>query len=132
MTGSIEELIPAQEQAIRLSPRDPQIGLYYSRIGCSHLLRSHLDEATIWYERARNAASEHPLFRALLASAYGLTGDIERAAAELTEARALARDDRYTSIAQLRAGENWGVPDVRSLAEATYFTGLRKAGLPEE
>jgi ATP/maltotriose-dependent transcriptional regulator MalT len=95
-------------------------------------LRSHLDEATIWYERARNAASEHPLFRALLASAYGLTGDIERAAAELTEARALARDDRYTSIAQLRAGENWGVPDVRSLAEATYFTGLRKAGLPEE
>jgi TolB-like protein len=26
MTGSIEALIPAQEQAIRLSPRDPQIG----------------------------------------------------------------------------------------------------------
>ena len=30
MTGSIEELIPAQEQAIRLSPRDPQVGLFYS------------------------------------------------------------------------------------------------------
>ena len=29
----MEELIPAQEQAIRLSPRDPQIGLFYSRIG---------------------------------------------------------------------------------------------------
>ena len=28
MIGSIEELIPAQEQAIRLSPRDPQIGLF--------------------------------------------------------------------------------------------------------
>src|SRR4029078_12154997 len=27
MTGAIAELIPAQEQAIRLSPRDPQIGL---------------------------------------------------------------------------------------------------------
>ena len=33
MTGAIEELIPAQEQAIRLSPRDPQIGLFYIRIG---------------------------------------------------------------------------------------------------
>ncbi len=33
MTGSMEELIPAQEKAVRLSPRDPQIGLFYSRIG---------------------------------------------------------------------------------------------------
>src|SRR5262249_11920693 len=32
MAGSVEVLIPAQEQAIRLSPRDPQIGLFYSRI----------------------------------------------------------------------------------------------------
>src|SRR5262249_14797354 len=37
MTGSIEALIPVQEQAIRLSPRDPQIGLFYSRIGRAHL-----------------------------------------------------------------------------------------------
>jgi TolB-like protein len=28
VTGSIAELIPAQERAIRLSPRDPQIGLF--------------------------------------------------------------------------------------------------------
>jgi len=43
MTGSIEELIPAQERTIRLSPRDPQIGLFCSRIGCSHLLQLHTD-----------------------------------------------------------------------------------------
>src|SRR5262249_19839873 len=55
MTGSMEELIPAQEQAIRLSPRDPQIGLFYSRIGCAHLLQSRIDEAIIWCEKARNA-----------------------------------------------------------------------------
>jgi hypothetical protein len=25
-----------------------------------------------------------------------------------------------------------GVPKIRALAEATYFAGLRKAGMPEE
>ena len=81
MTGSIEGLIPAQERAIRLSPRDPQIGLFYSRIGCVHLLQSRTDEAIVWCEKARNAAPAHPQFRIFLASAYALKGDTERAAA---------------------------------------------------
>jgi hypothetical protein len=37
----------------------------------------------------------------------------------------------YTSIAAMRAG-NWGVPAIRELHEATFFAGLRKAGVPEE
>jgi hypothetical protein len=32
-TGSIEEVIPLVERAIRLSPRDPNIALMYYRIG---------------------------------------------------------------------------------------------------
>src|SRR6266446_4866994 len=132
MTGSIEELIPTQERAIRLSPRDPQIGLFYSRIGCAHLLRSRIDEAIIWCERARNATPAHPQFRTFLASAYSLKGDTERATAELAEARGLVGDDRYASITRLRTAESWGVPKVRALVETTYFAGLRKAGVPEE
>jgi len=132
MTGSIEELIPAQEQAIRLSPRDPQIGLFYSRIGCVHLLQARLDEAITWCEKARNATPAHPQFRTFLASAHALKGDTERAAAELAEARRLVGEDRYSTIARLRAVESWGVPKVRALAETTYFAGLRKAGVPEE
>ena len=132
MTGSIEELIPAQEQAIRLSPRDPQIGLFFSRIGSGHLLQSRTDEATIWYEKARNATPAHPEFRTFLASVYALKGESERAAAELAEARRLVGDDRYSSIAQFRAISFWGAPKVRDLIEITYFAGLRKAGVPEE
>jgi TolB-like protein len=132
MTGLIEELIPAQEQAIRLSPRDPQIGLFYSRIGSGHLLRSHTDEAIIWYEKARNATPAHPEFRTFLAAVYALKGDAERAAGELAEARRLVGDDRYSSIARFRAISSWGVPEVRALVESTYFTGLCKAGVPEE
>jgi predicted Zn-dependent protease len=132
MTGSIEELIPAQERAIRLSPRDPQIGLFFSRIGCVHLLQSRTDEAIVWCEKARNATPAHLQFRTFLASAYALKGDAKPAAAELAEARRRVGDDRYSSIAHLRAAESWGVPKVRALVEATYFAGLRKAGLPEE
>jgi TolB-like protein/Flp pilus assembly protein TadD len=132
MTGAVEELVPAQEQAIRLSPRDPQIGLFYSRIGCVHLLQSRTGEAIAWCERARNATPAHPQFRAFLAAAHALAGDAERAAAELAEARKLTGDDRYASLARLRAAESWGVPTIRALVEATYFAGLRKAGTPEE
>jgi TolB-like protein/DNA-binding SARP family transcriptional activator len=130
VTGSIEEAIAAQEQAIRLSPRDPQIGLFYFRIGFVHLLQSRTDEAIIWCEKARNATPAHPLFHTLLAAAYALKGEIEHAAAELAEARRLVGDDRYSSIAHLRAIVSWGAP--KTLVESTYFAGLRKAGVPDE
>jgi TolB-like protein/DNA-binding SARP family transcriptional activator len=132
MTGSIEALIPAQEQAIRLSPRDPQIGLFYSRIGRAHLLQSRTDEAIVWCEKARNATPAAAIFRSFLASGYALKGDTERAAAELSQARRLVGDNRYSSISCLRDIEPWGVPKVRALCEATYFAGLRLAGVPEE
>jgi adenylate cyclase len=129
VTGSTEALIPAQERAIRLSPRDPQIGLFYFRIGFGYLLRSCTAEAIIWCEKARNATPAHPLFRTLLASAYALTGDNASAAAELAEARRLVGDDRYSSIARLRAVVSWGAP--KDLVDAAYFAGLRKVGVPE-
>jgi tetratricopeptide (TPR) repeat protein len=131
MAGSIEALIPAQEQAIRLSPRDPQIGLFYSRIGRGHLLQSRIDEAITWCEKARNATPAAAIFRSFLASGYALNGDMERAAAELAQARRLVGDDRYSSIARLRAVDSWGAPKVRALVEATYFAGLRMAGVPD-
>ena len=54
LTGSSEEVIPLMEQAIRLSPRDPQIGLWYWQIGRIHLLQSHVEEAIAWLEKARS------------------------------------------------------------------------------
>jgi tetratricopeptide (TPR) repeat protein len=132
LTGSPEEVIPLAEQAIRLSPRDPRIGYFYIRIGHAHLLQSCPDEAIPWLERARGAIPEIPFVHALLASAHGLKGDIERAAAELAKTRRLAADNRWSSIAHWNAVGYFGVPKVRTLMEATYFAGLRKAGVPEE
>jgi adenylate cyclase len=131
LSGSIEEAIPAQEQAIRLSPRDPN-GIPYLRIALVHLVQSRTDEAILWLEKARSAIPAHPSPHAYLASAYALKGDAERAATELAGARRLVSDDRYSSLTRLRAVGDWGVPKVRALFEATCFAGLRKAGMPEE
>jgi adenylate cyclase len=131
-TGSIEAMIPAMEQAIRLSPRDPHIGSWYAGIGTALLVQSRTAEAIPWLERANSDMPELPVIHARLASAYALEGDSERAAAELAVARRLVGDDRYTNIARLRAIGYFGVPKVRALFEATYFVGLRKAGMPEE
>jgi len=132
LIGSIEEAISLHEEAIRRSPRDPGIGNWYDRIGRIHLLQSRIDEAILWLEKARSANSEHPNVHVDLAAAYALKGETERAAIELAEARRLCPDGRYSSITRLKAAAHWGMPKIRALFEATYFAGLRKAGMPEE
>ena len=52
--GLIGEVAPLVQQALRLSPRDPSIGYFYSLIGTVHLLQSHVDEAIVWFERVRS------------------------------------------------------------------------------
>ena len=131
--GSIEEVIPLEEQAIRLSPRDPHISSRYHGVGTVHLLQSRTDEAIVWLEKGRSAMPTVPFLRSWLASAYALKGETERAAAELAEARRLAGEGSFSSIADMKkVGGWWGVPKIRALFEATYFAGLRKAGMPEE
>jgi adenylate cyclase len=132
--GSIKEVIPLVEQAIRLSPRDPGIGGWYYLIGTVHLLQSLTDQAIVWLEKARSATPTVPLQRSRLAAAYALRSETERAAAELAEARRLEGGNLFSSIARLKAhpGAWWGVPKIRALFEATYFAGLRKVGMPEE
>jgi adenylate cyclase len=132
--GSLDEAIPLAEQAIRLSPRDPGIGWWYAQIGTVHLLQSRTDEAIVWLEQARTAIPAVPAHHSRLAAAYALKGDIERAATELAEARRLAGGNSWPSIAEMKAGGWWGSlsPKTRALHEATFFAGLRKAGVPEE
>ena len=133
--GSMDEVIPLVEKAIRLSPRDPLIGSFYGLIGTVHLLQSQTDEAIVWFEKARNALPGTPIHHSHLAAAYALRGETKRAAAELAEAWRLASQDAYSSIAHLKKARPdlfGGVSKTRALIESTYFAGLRKAGMPEE
>jgi len=73
-TGLIDETIPLLQQLLRLSPRDPYIGIWYGRIGIAHLLQWRLDEAIVWLEKARTAMPSRPWTRASLAVAYAHNG----------------------------------------------------------
>ena len=98
-----------------------------SWICCSH----EPTKRSVWAERARNANLARPYPHAILASAYALKGDVERAGLELAEARSLRSDGAYSSIARNRAAFAC-LPKICALREATLYVGLRKAGMPEE
>jgi len=120
------------EQALRLSPRDPQIGYWYFRIGIVHLLQSRTQEALPWLEKARGAIPTFPLVYSFLGSAYALNGEPQRGAAELAETYRLSGKVWVSTIADMRVTGYWGPPKVRDLIETVYFAGLRKIGVPEE
>jgi adenylate cyclase len=127
-----EQVIPLQEQAIRFGPGEPFIADFYYRIGVARLLQSNIDDAIGALENARNGyPAQLADVHGCLAAAYALKGQTERAAIELAEARRLSHDDRFSTIARLKASQHVGSAKVRALFEQTYFAGLRKAGMPE-
>jgi adenylate cyclase len=131
--GSVDEVIPLVEYAIRLSPHDRNLAAWCWQIGAVHLLKARADEAVRWLEKARSAYAGYHYIHASLAAGYALRGETKRASVALGEARRLS--NRYSSIAGLKAAPGRQLleaPRLRALAEATYFAGLRKAGLPEE
>jgi tetratricopeptide (TPR) repeat protein len=111
----------------------------YSHVGWCKSMTGSLEALIPAQEKACNASTLHAIVLTFLASAYALEGRTERAAVVLAEACKLSRDGRCSSIARLKAdgiswGSSgyWGTPTIRTLFEATYFAGLRKAGMPEE
>jgi tetratricopeptide (TPR) repeat protein len=133
VTGAIEEAIPAQERAVRVSPRDPKIWFYYYWIGQAHPLQSRVDEAILWFERPASPIRNTRFPTPTSLPPAPLNGETERTTAELALARMLSGDDRYTSIARLRAVGPFRVPTIRALSEAaTYFASLRKAGMANQ
>jgi TolB-like protein/DNA-binding winged helix-turn-helix (wHTH) protein/Flp pilus assembly protein TadD len=130
--GLLDEAIALHERAIHLSPRDPQIGYWYHRIGMVHLLQSRLREAIPWLEKGRSALPTFPLAYSFLGAAYALNGETERGAAELAETYRLSGKLWVSTIADMKVTGYWGPPKIRALYEQVYFAGLRKLGVPEE
>jgi adenylate cyclase len=129
-----KDVIPSVEQAIRLSPRDPQLWYWDVLIARQYALQLRDDESLVWYEKALSANPTGAVVHVELAANYANKGDIEHAAAELAEAQRLTPDGRYSSIARLRAviGPCMMSAANCELRETLYFGGLRKAGMPEE
>jgi len=111
-------------QAMRLSPRDPDVGWWRVQLGEGELGLGHLDAAIDEYQRAIDFGYRlYPSYIGL-AAAYALSDKMSESKSALAEARRL---NAALSIKWLRTRWNWAFASLPSL-----FEGLRKAGMPEE
>ena len=118
--GRYAQAISDVQQAMRLSPRDPRIGLWLVNLGDAELGLGHVDTAIDNYHKAIDAGwRAYQPYRSL-AAAYALNGKIEEAASALAEARHL--NPQLTL--------KW--EQTHSVNLPPLVEGLRKAGLPEE
>jgi len=131
--GDPEAAITYIEKAIRLDPRSPRLFVAYINLARSHLFLGRTDDAIDLYKKARALNPSIWYVRLGLAGVLGLRGDIDEAKSEISEA--LKLKPAVNSLARYRAisvTQGFGHPRYQELAERTAYTGLRRAGFPEE
>jgi TolB-like protein/DNA-binding winged helix-turn-helix (wHTH) protein/Flp pilus assembly protein TadD len=127
--GRPEETVRSVGQAIRLSPRDPNIGHWLANMAMAEVHLGHFTEAASLLARAVLAETSTPtvLQRAYFISALALAGRVTEARATLSKFR---KSNPSASIASLRKMAYSKEPGFIAQRERLY-EGLRIAGLPE-
>ncbi len=122
--GRLEEAIAHMEQAMRLSPLDPEMYRTEAGLALAYLLLRRFDEASMWAARARRGQPGFLMVVGTSAAAAAFSGDMVKAEREMQELRRL---NANLSCSNLRS---W-LPLRRAEDIATLAEGLRLAGLPE-
>jgi TolB-like protein len=122
--GRAEEAVPCIEQAIRLSPRDPMIGITHNRMGRAYLFLRQYDKAVEWSKSALRHQNVSWPSAANLASALSHLGRQDEARRALDEMQRLQPGTTISFIRDHTTVTNSGYMDH-------LIDGLRKAGLPE-
>ena len=131
LMGQPEAAIPHIDKALRLSPHDPNIGVYYWGLGVCHLVLGRVDEAIDVFRKARTANPRLWFPHFWLAAALGFKGDLDEARAALAES--LRLNPRVDSVAHWRAQFPWLTnPPFWALLEKTWYVGLHRAGFPDD
>jgi adenylate cyclase len=121
--GDYDAALPHLDEAIRLSPRDPLLIIWYLCKGWAALLTQRYEEAVEFASRAAEANPEFPDIYAVLAAANGQLGRVDAARAALDQLSrrmpALTTND-----------ERLNRPFRRAEHREWFLEGLRKAGMP--
>ena len=120
--GRLPEALEHIRYAIRLSPKDPNLGLWSLFGGQIELEQGHDAAALDWLRRAVTLDPQSAFAHASLAAALALRGDKAGAAAEAAKARALAPWLTTDKMIERLAGLSTAEGKPRRLLE-----GLRKA-----
>jgi TolB-like protein/Tfp pilus assembly protein PilF len=120
--GRTEDSFEAAQRAIRLSPRDPSLAIYYGIAGYSRFMTRQYDEAiALAREAIRHRGDLTGAYRVLVVSA-GMTGDAGLAETALAELR---RTQPGISLAWIATQLPWSNNADRD----HYLEGFRRAGL---
>ena len=118
--GRFEQAKADAERAMRLSPRDPFIGVFHSATGVAEINLGRFDAAVDGYRKAIDSNYRTYVVYAGLAAAYAQAGKMEEAKTALAEALRLNPKLTVKWLIEHTSGSP-GILD-----------GVRKAGLPEE
>ena len=118
--GRFDQAKADAQLAMRLSPRDPQLGAFHALTGDAELGLGHVDAAIDQYRQALNSGFRGYSVYAVLAAAYAQAGKMDEAKDALAEAQRL--NPKLTVKWRNEHG-----PSIPAVSD-----GLRKAGLPEE
>jgi TolB-like protein/Flp pilus assembly protein TadD len=128
LLGRPEETFRLVEKAIRLSPRDANLGEWYLDLGIASFMMDQLGEAILWLRRSAQVNPELGINSYALAAACSLDGRHEEARAALSESRRL---NPTMTINKLRASP-FSIHPVYLAWRQRFYEGLRAAGMPEE
>jgi len=120
--GRSEDAFVAAQRAIRLSPRDPSLAIYYGIAGYARFTARRYDEAiALAREAIRHRGDLTGAYRVLAVSA-GMSGDTNTAEATLLELR---RTQPNISLSWIATQLPWRDESDRE----HYLEGFRRAGL---
>lgn len=127
--GNPEQAVRSIEKALRLSPRDPNIGHWMASMGIAHMHLEHYPEAVTWLRRSFDVPTSSPtlIHRAYLVGAHALTGRANDASAALQTLLSIKPDATVSTFRHISRSTN---PEFLVQRERLY-EGLRRAGLPE-
>ena len=117
--GQCEQTIAHLNQAFKISPRDPRVGVWFMEVGNAETCLGHYDAAIEDYKQS--ILTYRPYIPYMFwAVAAALKGDDAEAKAKMAQAKSLA--------------PNLTIKWYKARGPAPKFVedGLRKAGLPEE
>jgi adenylate cyclase len=132
LVGSPERAHPLVEQAIRLSPHDPAIGIFQWFIGRANFFAGHYDQAIPWLRKSVETRPNIWYNRLYLVSAYARSGMLHSAAHALDEFNRLFPVPVHT-VAAVVARETAEPNDNPMVVAARdkFHEGLLWAGMAE-
>lgn len=127
--GRGKKAIAHAEMAIKLSPHDPQIGVFYWVLGRAYFTEGNYREAAVWLRKSVEELKTVWYSRAWLISALSLTGNQAEAATYLTEFTQEFPKFTLAKIKSHYAEETRHKNDAIQSASEHLLRGLTQAGL---